>query len=245
MNPEDKKWFLMLDGRVSGPFPKSDIDQKAAQNSGALIWGRGQNEWAGYERWLRLIREFEESDRRSRQIAERLWKLKIGGEELQPMSHEQMIDYLKTRTDLNNVEIWTEGYSEWKEIFQIHKIMDELGVSRRQHPRVPIMGTLSCEGATGSFEGRVLSISEGGLGITDTPQVKIGEKFKTVLKSANLFSPIHATVEIVYIGTDNYAGLKFIGLHSESKSAIIEYVRKFQELRSQTATNLNIKDLKE
>lgn len=238
MNPVEKKWFLLLDGHITGPFAKTEIDATAS-NSSQLIWGRGQSDWVGYDKWLRFLRDHEEADRRNRQASERLWKVKMNGQELRPMPHDQMVEFLKSKTDLSEILIWTEGYSEWKEIYQIHKIMDELGVSRRQHPRVPIMGSIVCEGTTGNFEAKALSISEGGLGITGTPPVKIGEKFKTMLKSPNLFAPIHATAEIVYVGNDGYAGLKFVGLHSESKSAIIEYVKKFQELKTKSPESAN------
>jgi hypothetical protein len=146
------------------------------------------------------------------------------------MQHDEMIEFLKTQKDYGEIQIWTEGYTEWKDIYQIHKIMDELGVSRRSHPRVPIMGTLTCEGATGNITARALSISEGGLGVTEAANVKIGERFKTILKSPNLYAPIHSTVEVVYVGHDGYAGMKFASIHPESKSAIIEYVRKFTDL---------------
>lgn len=199
-----------------------------------LIWGRGHNEWSTVDRWQRLVKENEQPDRRSKSGSDRLWKLKVAGVEMTPMTHDQMIDYLKEQKDLGEIQIFTEGYSDWKDIYQIHKIMDELGVSRRQHPRVPIMGILTCEGTTGNFNARVLSISEGGLGVTETPNVKIGEKFKTILKSPNLYTPIHSTVEVVYVGNDGYAGLKFAGLHSESKSAVIEYVKKFTDLKKET-----------
>jgi hypothetical protein len=226
---ELRHWFILNDSKVTGPFSKSEIDHQIASQASALIWGRGQSEWVNHGRWQKLLSDFEENHRRQKLQSERLWKVSVAGEELTPMNQQHMMDLLKSKTDLNDILIWTEGYSEWKEIYQIHKIMDELGVSRRQHPRVPIMGTLTCEGASGSFEARVLSVSEGGLGVTDTPPIKIGEKFKTILKSPNLFTPIHATAEIVYLGNDGYAGLKFIGLHSESKSALIEYVKKFQD----------------
>lgn len=147
------------------------------------------------------------------------------------MAHDAMIEYLKTMKDYSEIQIWTDGYTEWKDIYQIHKIMDELGVSRRQHPRVPIMGTVMCEGATGNFQARALSISEGGMGITEAAQVKIGEKFKLSLKSPNLYTPIHATADVVYVGGDGYAGLRFVGLQSESKSAVIEYIKKFTEVK--------------
>lgn len=229
----DKKWFILTDGRVTGPFERQEIELQALAMSNPLIWGRGQNEWTNVERWQRHLKELDNPDNATRVGIERQWQVKVSGIEMRPMTHDQMIDYLKDQKDLGEIQIWTEGYSEWKDVYQIHKIMDELGVSRRQHPRVPIMGTLTCEGATGNFNARVLSISEGGLGATEAPGVKIGEKFKTTLKSPNLYTPIHATAEIVYVGEDGYAGFKFANLHSESKSAIIEYVKKFTDLKTQ------------
>lgn len=226
----DLKWFLFSEGQVTGPFSKEEIDVRLTLGSSPLIWGRGQAEWVPADRWNQVLRESDSQSQRSRSGSDRLWKVRVAGHEQKPMTHDQMIDYLKDQTDYGEIQIWTEGYSDWKDIYQIHKIMDELGVSRRQHPRVPIMGSLTCEGATGNITARVLSISEGGLGITDAPQVKIGEKFKTILKSPNLYTPIHSTAEVVYVGSDSYAGMKFISLHPESKSAIIEYVKKFTEL---------------
>lgn len=227
-NQSERRWFLLNNSRIQGPFATEEIEQKVQQAPQALIWGRGQSDWVPFERWSKLLLEFAEIERRNRLQQERFWTIKINGQELNPMKHEEMMNFLKLQTDFSQILIWTEGYEDWKEIYQIHKIMDELGVSRRNHPRVPIMGTLTCEATAGNFTARVLSISEGGLGITETPPLKIGEKLKTILKSPNLFAPIHATAEIVYVGNDGYAGLKFIGLHSESKSTIIEYVNKFQ-----------------
>ncbi len=227
----DVKWFLLNDGQVTGPFSKEDVSARASPGSGVLIWGRGLADWVQSERWNQILKEGDGPARQGKLLNDRLWKLKMAGQELKPMSHDRMIDFLKTQTDYSDIQIWTDGYTDWKDIYQIHKIMDELGVSRRLHPRVPIMGTLQCEGATGNLTARILSISEGGLGITDAPKVKIGEKFKITLKSPNLFTPILAMAEVVYVGTENYAGMKFSGLQPESKSAIIEYVKKFTDVK--------------
>ena len=223
----DRKWFLLADSQVSGPFSKDDLPSRASPLKDPLVWGRGSSEWVAMDKWDRIVKDLEALDAKPKSSVDRQWKVRNAGVEQKLMSHDQMISYLRTQKDFAEVQIWTDGYTEWKDIYQIHKIMDELGVSRRKHPRVPIMGTLTCEGATGTFNARVLSISEGGLGITECPNVKIGEKFKTVLKSPNLYAPVHATTEVVYVGLENYAGLKFIGLHPESKSAVIEYVKKF------------------
>ncbi len=227
----DRKWFLFSDDQIIGPYKQDEVAHHAEGLKNPLVWGRGSTDWVPLSRLSKLSSDLESMDKKPKLGSDRLWKIRNGAVESKPMFHDQMMDYLRPLKDFSAVQIWTEGYSEWKDIYQIHKLMDELGVSRRQHPRVPIMGTLNCEGTTGSFNARVLSISEGGLGITEAPDVKIGEKFKTVLKSSNLYGPIHSTVEVVYVGSDQYAGLKFVGLQSESKSAIIEYVRKFIELK--------------
>jgi hypothetical protein len=227
----DVKWFLLNEGHVTGPFSKEDVASRLTSGSPVLIWGRGQTDWVPQDRWNQLLKEIDTTDRKGKAHLDRLWKIRVAGQELKPMTHDRMMDFLKTQKDYGEIQIWTDGYTDWKDIYQIHKIMDELGVSRRQHPRVPIMGNLHCEGATGTMNARILSISEGGLGITDASSVKIGEKFKITLKSPNLYAPIHATAEVVYVGTDTYAGMKFVGLHPESKSAIIEYVKKFTDLK--------------
>ena len=225
---EEKRWFLLSQGQVRGPYERADLEGELPKAKTPLIWGRGQVEWVTPDKWHKLLVEQEATAQKSRQ-PERLWRVRIQDQELQPMPYEQMIHALKERGTFQDVWIWTEGYSEWRDVYQVHKIMDELGVGRRAHPRVPIGGQVTCEGPSGSFVARALSVSEGGLGMTEAPPIKIGEKFKIILKSPNLFAPIHATAEIVFVGQDSYAGLKFIGLQMESKSAIIEYVKKFLE----------------
>ncbi len=229
---EERKWFVLSDGTIHGPYRKDDLESTLSKFNSPLIWGRGQSEWLSPEKWNRSLGDLTAADKKIKRQSDKAWKVRSAGQELEPMTHDEMLDYLRKKSDYGDIQIWTEGYNEWKEIYQIHKVMDELGVSRRGHPRVPIMGTLTCEGATGNFTARVLSVSEGGLGITEAHDVKIGEKFKTILKSPNLYAPIHSTVEVVYVGNDGYAGLKFSGIHSESKSSIIEYVKKFTDSRT-------------
>lgn len=233
---ESRKWFILSQDKVHGPFEKDAVETQARQHVNALIWGRGQNDWVSFEAWEKALLDFESTSSRNRAQVEREWHVRNGGQEFKPMQYAQMIEYLKTVPDFKEVLIWTEGYAEWKEIYQIHKILDDLGVSRRRHPRVPVMGAVELETPQGNLMARALSISEGGLGITDSPPVKIGDRFKLTIKSANLYGPVHATAEIVFVGSDGYSGLKFVGLPTESKGAIIEYVKKFTEGITNTGT---------
>ncbi len=130
-------------------------------------------------------------------------------------------------TDFSTVDLWTEGFSQWKEFYAIQRVVDDLGLTRRSHPRVPIMGTLQGEYTDGPVYARVISISEGGLGITEAPKLKIGDVVKGTLTSPNLFLTIHCTSTVVYVGQDGYAGLKFSSIPTEARNSIIAYVAKF------------------
>lgn len=223
----DQKWFILSQDVVRGPYDKSGVESALPSTTEPLIWGRGQTEWLPPDQWEKMLLDMESVISRAKQQQEREWRVRNGEQELPVMNYAKMLDYLRDQADHSNVLIWTEGYSEWKEIYQIHKLLDDLGVSRRRHPRVPIMGQVECEGPSGKFSARALSISEGGLGMTDSPGVKIGDKFKIHLKSPNLFAALHANAEVVFSAGDGYAGMKFTGLASEAKASIIEYVNKF------------------
>lgn len=223
----DARWFLMVDGEVQGPFNELTVQDQLTLHPRSLIWGKGQSEWLNQDQWKKFLSQYQEAMDRTRVFADRTWKVKINDQEYQPMGHDQMLQLLKQQSDLKNVRIWTEGYSDWKEVYQIHKIMDDLGISRRAHPRVPIMGEIELDGAAGHMHGRLLSISEGGLGIMGSPKWHLGDKFRAVIKSPNIVGPLHCSAEVVYLEPSGYTGMKFISLPAEQKNTIVDYVKKF------------------
>lgn len=234
----ERKWFVYTDGKVIGPLQEEQLKLNAFPNS--LCWTRGRPDWFAIELLPQILNEMVDFDKKRSQPAERMWKIKLRGKELpRVFNHNQLIETLKIQTDMKEVLLWTEGYNEWKQVFEIHKIMDDLGVSRRAHPRVPINGAAILEGNTQNLTGKALSISEGGLGVTDINGVKIGERYRVTLKSPNLFAAIYASAEVVYVGKDGYVGMKFLGLQSETRSSIIEYVKKFSDVNTQSKISKN------
>jgi hypothetical protein len=235
---EQKRWFLLVDGQVTGPFADRDLETQlssgtlkpSAEGTEPLIWGRGQGEWMTPDRWRAALAALNAQEALETQKS-RQWRMRVQDKELSPMNLEELIEQLKDFSDLSPVRVWTEGFEDWKEVFHVQKIMTELGVSRRQHARVPIMGTLKCETPLGIVNAKVISISEGGLGVTGVTGLHVGDKVRGNMTSPNLFVPINSTVEIVYLGGDGYAGLRFLGLPPEGRSAIIEYVKKFQQVQ--------------
>jgi len=225
---EQRKWFAFVSGAIYGPYDRPQLEEKLSAWQNPLIWGRGQSEWVAPSQWTETLHQTQELIRTSQVNPTQMWRVQNGDQETKPMTHDQMMEFLKTLHDFSKVKLWTEGYADWKEIYQIHKIMDDLGVSRRTHPRVPIMGTLTCDTTVGSLTARLQSISEGGLGIVEAKPLKIGDQIRGLMKSSNLAANLTVGAEVVYVTNDGYAGLKFTGLPTEARTLIVEYVKKFQ-----------------
>ncbi|RYZ67770.1 MAG: PilZ domain-containing protein [Proteobacteria bacterium] len=227
---DQARWFLLLDGQVTGPFADPDIETKLASEGSkeALIWGRGQGEWMTPERWRTALKAIL-AQAALESSPTRLWKMRVDHKELTPMTLDDLVEQLKDYADMSPVRIWTEGFEEWKEVFQVQKVIEQLGISRRSHPRVPIMGTLKTETSAGTVNAKMISISEGGIGVNSATGLQIGDKISALLTSPNLFIPLNANLEVMYVGADGYPGLRFLNLPSEAKSAIVDYVKKFQQ----------------
>lgn len=223
-----KIWFLLNDGQVTGPFEPAEIESKIPGTPEALIWGRGQSEWMKADKWRKSLQSGEVIAGAASGVHDR-WLVRVEGKERPPMNYDELLKFLRTQQDYAVVDVKAEGSPSWREIYSVQRIVDDLGVTRRSHPRVPIMGNFETEAGSGAiqFKSKVISISEGGLGLSEAKGRKIGERFRGTMTSPNLFVTVHSNCEVVYVGNDGYAGLKFIGLPMEEKSAIIEYVNKF------------------
>ncbi|MFS4459920.1 PilZ domain-containing protein [Bdellovibrio sp. HCB2-146] len=225
MNP--KIWFIHNEGQVTGPYDHDEIESKASQHPEMQIWGRGQGEWVSLAKWRQNLKEIPAPVKADLEV-QQLWKARINGQERAPMAYDDLLSLLRAIPDLSNVYVAAEPQGTWKEVYAVERVIDDLGVSRRAHPRVPIVGSLHGESETkGEFTCRVISVSEGGFGVNDAKNLQIGEKFMGTLTSPNLYVTINCTCEVVYVGSDGYAGIRFVGLPAEYKTSIVEYVNKF------------------
>jgi PilZ domain. len=224
-----KIWFVLIDGQVTGPYEPDEVDELISKSKEIQIWGKGYAEWMEPIRWRQSLKEnLQNNPPPKAPESTKMWRSRVEGREQSPMLYTDMIKFLKTLKDFSSVDIFIDKLGQWREIYALQQIADDLGISRRSHPRVPILGTLECESESkGHFNCRVISISEGGLGVTDVRNLQIGDRFTGTLNSPNLFMQINAICDVVYVGNDGYAGLRFANLPIEAKSSIIEYVNKF------------------
>jgi hypothetical protein len=172
--------------------------------------------------------ENENIEKANQKQAERLWKVMDNESELPPMSYDDLLLFLKNKNTLANIKIWTEGYKDWQDVYQIEKILDELGVSRRHHPRVPINATIHIEAQNGShWEAELSMISQGGFGLNKAHTISIGERVKGTITSSSLPMSIHCAAEVVFVNNLGFVGFRFLNISTEAKSSVIAYVKHF------------------
>ncbi len=224
-----RRWFVLENNQVNGPYQASEIEALAPNSKNPLIWGRGLSEWMPTDAWREAIKDPSISVTIT--ATDPQWFYRYEGKEHGPAAFSSMMIVLKAKDDFSEFVVRTEHQTDWQEIYLVAKICDELGISRRAHPRVPILASLVCETPRGPINVKVISISEGGLGTSDARNFKIGEKYKATLTSSNLYTNLNCLVEVMYVGSEGYAGLRFLNLPAESKSTIITYINKFKDLR--------------
>lgn len=222
----NKKWFLNFNNQVTGPMTSSEIEKKLVSQPDAQVWGRGFTEWVDANLWRsKLVAPAPAVDL----THDTLWKFRDDGQESPAMKIEELIQALKNHPRVNSVDIWSSESKRWREIYAIELVADRMGLSRRAHPRVPMMGTYVGEGPQGPFHHNVVTISQGGMALGECKTLKIGDRLKGVLSSPNLLIHINCSCEVVYVGEGGYIGLKFLALPMEAESIVIEYVRKFTD----------------
>lgn len=144
------------------------------------------------------------------------------------MTKNELLNLISKQEDISVVAIQDPKSKEWKEVYAFPDIVEKLGLSRRKHARVPILAQFV--GRTNrheSFNARIITISEGGLGLTEVYDLKIGDTAEGQVTSPHFFQPINIRAEVVYSGLDGYIGLNFTQISEESQAAIIDYMKKF------------------
>lgn len=157
------------------------------------------------------------------------YKVRYGDVDQKEMTRDELIQFASQKEDPNKISILDRKAKEWKELYTLPEIANKLGISRRQHQRVPILahfaGVNTINGQ--KLNVRVVSVSQGGFGLTDNFDLKLGESVKGQISSPHFYTPITVEAEVTYSGQDGYVGLKFTQINDEGVSLITDYVKRF------------------
>ena len=224
-----KKWFFLIDNEVKGPFVDSEILELAKNHPAGLVWGHGLSEWIKPGEWQATMTDLQGILASLQSDMTPQWRIKQGTFEAGPFIYDQMIQLLKAHPNAGEVLLYQESEAEWKSIYAYPTVVEEVGITRRLHQRVPISGIFRYEKEGARYESLLSSISEGGIGIIEAQNVSVGDQLKGLIESPQLPISIHCTCEALYRQDDNSWGLRFIGLPLESKSLVVSYTQKFSK----------------
>lgn len=229
----EKIWFLYsnLDKKVSGPFISDEVHQKISRGevtADCNIWWKGQREWLLIRMWIESGEKLLKSQQEKSKSA--VWYLDLGGEPTGPLTQSEMIISLRGHPNFNNIRLWTVGLKSWKSIFEFSEVMDDLGVSRREHTRAPLIANVQITRLGDIDTPEVLkaaTLSIAGVGLNNANTLLKGEELQIMIKSEEFAAPIRARANVIYVSGNGNAGLRFLQLQPESQSIIYDYVKKF------------------
>ncbi len=223
------------------------------------LWTRGLGEWITADKWTPSITQTTQSERlfnsastnsvRDQEEAATLshfnpprpakpaptnhelrYKVQYNFIDQGTMTKEELLKFSLNQEDVSKIAIFDNGSKQWKEIYAIPEISEKLGISRRKNARVPILAQLSGVSAKDvKISARVVTISVGGMGLTDTFDLNIGDSIRGQITSPHFFTPLNIEAEVTYTGTDGYVGLKFNQLNDDTLALMTEYVKKFSD----------------
>ncbi len=226
---EKPKWFLLTNNEISGPYHEDEIAPLAAASPDALIWGHGLSEWVSPGEWKKSLSSLDEILKSLKEDMNPSWMLKQGEDESGPFTYDQLVQTLKNHPMPAEVLFKQLNEPDWNDIYHYPTLVEEVGITRRQHNRVPISGIFRYEKNGILFDSLLASVSQGGIGIVEAQGIAVGDKLRGQIESPQLATTINCQCDVLYLHQDGHWGLRFVNLPAEAQTIIIEYTRKFAE----------------
>lgn len=232
------EWFVFQKNSILGPF---STDEVKTQISGgkitedSFIWWKGEKDWVSIDNWQKdypaIIKKLEAHFKVD-------WKIRDENHETPFMSFDDCLQHLKLLPLKNTIYICkqtNDGIDRWESIFSNTVFLNALEMTRRKHPRVPIVATakVSKRESKFSYLVKVNTIGQGGMGVAG-----LGKNFPTGttvelrLESPSLASAVIAEGRILYITKEGMSGIEFTVMNSESEACLIEYINQFVVMRT-------------
>lgn len=227
------QWFIHREGAVLGPFTPTDVEKQIASghfNSECLVWARGSNEWLPMSQWKTLVATVGDA---TKHVVERVWYCDSGaGQPAGPLTQNELVEHLKGLNRWDIVTLWGTGLLKWLPLFDVPEVMDLVGISRREHPRAPLLGQVALTPSGSATPAQMLAsltVSIAGIGVKSAGFLQRGDRVQIAIKSRDLPSIIHVSGEVLYVSRVGDAGVKFIDLSPESRALLADHIRRFND----------------
>lgn len=221
-----KRWFVQVGTKIHGPLSVEEVEKWHSKHKECLVWGKGMAEWVSHFEWKLSQDEVAEKENRIT-----LWQYRYNDKESKILKIDELITELRGLPGYDNVYVKSDLDPKWQILYTSNQVTEKLGITRRAQLRVPIFGFFEGHNISldQNFRCKLLTLSEGGCGLTEAIGLKIGHSIRGQIVSPNLNQTITVFGDVVYAGKSGDLGVKFSSLSQESKTLILDYVTKFKE----------------
>lgn len=222
------KWFVTQNESVQGPWSTEQVTnwlntQLDRQN--LFIFRRGLTEWMTPKAFLNG--EFDQHEEKNQSYEEDVqWHYAHEGTSHGPMPRHELVQQLARLKNNSSAVLWTRGMKAWIPVYEFSDIMDDVGINRRQFPRIPITGTVKIQFEQKTFEGSANTLSENGFGAVMGMALEAGTLITFDINSPNLNAPLRGRAEVRYVAENLLTGFKFHLLDSTSRSTLVEILKQ-------------------
>ncbi len=223
------KWFVTQNESVQGPWSVEQVTTWLNAHSNeqdVLIFRRGLTEWLTPNVFLSGNLEDREEKTEKFEEQEILWHYAFEGTSHGPMTRQEMVQQLVRLKNNSSAVLWTRGMKAWVPVYEFSDIMDDVGINRRQFPRIPITGTVKIQFEQKTFEGTANTLSENGFGAVLGMPLEAGTLITFDINSPNLASPLRGRAEVRYVAESLLTGFKFHLLDATTRSTLAELLKQ-------------------
>ena len=220
----DVRWFVCLKGEVKGPFSSQEVEKFQDESEGTIfVWWKGQTEWIPFSVWQR---EYKDTDIYGQY--QQSWSLRKEDVDLGTMTYDELVHALSSHNkELPKFMVKRASEENWSPVFEIEELIETLNLSRRMHPRAPLMGVAKLSDGAITIKARLSTISERGFGIVIEGDIEVGKEYWVEIESPNLNQKVMLAAQTIYSDQDGHVGAVFVGIDAVSRATIIEFVNKF------------------
>lgn len=221
------RWFLLKEKNVCGPYDDKSLDWELQIYPNGLVWGPGLNEWISGPEWREKLFLIEKMILDLKSEATPCWWYKDGPLGRGPFTYEQLILELKKSRQASDIELKQAPSQDYKSIYAWPTIVEEIGITRRRHHRVPLSGFFHYEKNNKKFQAPITTISVGGFGLNSGEGLSVGESLKGEISSPQFGMNLYCEAEVLVKLKNGGWGFRFELLPLESEALLASYIKKF------------------
>lgn len=227
-----RKWFLLIENEVRGPFEEESLDSYLSRYPEVLVWGPGLAEWMSLTEWKKMILNLKEVWSTIQKDLSPIWYAQTSTQDEGPFSFPDLVFFIRNQIEPSAVKVRLENESDWKEISDFPDILNEIGISRRKHKRVPISGSFAYQKNDLQNQIPLVNISEGGFGVSEAYDLRVHDLLEGEILSPSLERTLKVHCRVLYKSDHFSWGLQFSVLRPEDRDVIAKYVLKFESAGS-------------